>query len=55
MDIKYQFVRDAIQNGVVAIQYLRTNEMLADIFTKKATTEALMKFRQSAMHEALPN
>ncbi len=34
IDIRYHFVREQVQKGVIEIEYLSTKEMLADIFTK---------------------
>jgi hypothetical protein len=34
IDIRYHFVREQTQKGVIEIQYLSTKEMLADMFTK---------------------
>lgn len=32
--IKYHFNRDYVQKGVVKLEYISTNEQVADIFTK---------------------
>ena len=34
IDIRYHFIRDAIQNGVVKLQYVKTENQSADILTK---------------------
>lgn len=34
IDIKHHFVRDAIINGEIVIEYVPTNEMAADVLTK---------------------
>lgn len=34
IDIRYHFVREQVQKGVIEIEYLNTKEMLADLFTK---------------------
>jgi len=44
IDIRFHFVRDFVQNGVVRIKYVESTRNLADIFTK-----ALPKFRHQNM------
>eukprot|EP00253_Pinus_taeda_P026032 PITA_26032 len=34
IEIKYHFIRDYVQKGVVKLEYISTNEQVADIFTK---------------------
>ena len=34
IDIKYHFIRKAIEDGMVEIRYIATHDMLADIMTK---------------------
>eukprot|EP00253_Pinus_taeda_P018162 PITA_18162 len=34
IEIKYHFVRDYVQKGAVKLEYISTNEQVADIFTK---------------------
>jgi hypothetical protein len=38
IEIRYHFIRDCVQKGAVKLQYVPTNEQVADILTK-----ALMK------------
>jgi hypothetical protein len=45
IDIQYHFVRDLVQQGVVEISYCRTEEQVADIFTKALSKEKFFKFR----------
>ena len=44
IDIKYHFVREVLQNGVVKIEYLPTEEMVADILTKPLCRVKHLKF-----------
>ena len=44
VDIKYHFIRSAVNNGTVMLEYCPTNEMVADILTKPATKNKLIKF-----------
>jgi hypothetical protein len=34
IDIKYHFLREKIDNGELDVEYISTDEMLADSFTK---------------------
>ena len=44
VDIKYHFIRSTVNNGTVMLEYCPTNEMVADILTKPATKNKLIKF-----------
>ena len=39
IDIKYHFVRQAYENGLITVQYISTSNMTADIMTKALPTE----------------
>jgi len=47
INTKYHFVRDQVSNGEVKIQYLSTEEMIADIFTKAVSKFKLRKHIKS--------
>ena len=49
IDIKYHFIRSEIQNGNVNLQYVPTDDNVADIFTKPATRFKLEKFKTFIM------
>ena len=34
IDIRYDFVREGVQNGATILKYVATGEMIADILTK---------------------
>ena len=34
IDIRYHFVREGVQSGVIVLKYVATDEMIADILTK---------------------
>lgn len=38
IDLRYHFVKDLIQKGIVSVEYLCTQEMLADVLTKPLTS-----------------
>jgi hypothetical protein len=39
IDIRFHVIRDAIQNGLIRLEYVRTHEMTADILTKALPRE----------------
>ena len=43
--MKYHFIRDLVQRGALKLQYIRTNEQIADILTKPLTTSKFVYFR----------
>jgi hypothetical protein len=34
IEIKYQYIRDMVEKGAVKLQYVATNEQVADVLTK---------------------
>ena len=34
IDIRYHFVREGVQHGAIALKYIATDEMIADILPK---------------------
>ena len=54
IDIRFHFVRERIQNGEVILQYLPTDEMIADALTKNLDRVKLVKFRKAMMGSATP-
>jgi len=41
IDIKYHYIREAIQDGLIALHYCTTSEMIADLFTRDCRKEDL--------------
>jgi hypothetical protein len=39
IDLKYNFIREQIQNGLIDVQFVRTSENHADVFTKNLNGE----------------
>ena len=49
IDIKYRFITDMIDTGVIALQWVRTAEQQADIFTKALAAPAFEHLRALLM------
>ena len=49
IDIRYHFVRDEVQNGFVILEYVPTEENVADVFTKPVGKPRLGKFKKALM------
>ena len=47
IDIRYHYVREAIQDNVVALKYCPTDEMTADVLTKFLPKRKFEKFREA--------
>ena len=46
IDMKYHYIRDIVQKGVVKLQYISTDEQVADIFTKPLARVKFAYFRE---------
>lgn len=46
IDIKYHFIRSEIQEGRISLEYVPTEENVADVFTKPASRIKLERFRR---------
>ena len=44
--IKYHFVREHVENGVVILKYCPSENMLADMFTKDLNRDRFCKLRE---------
>jgi hypothetical protein len=45
IDTRYHYIRDMVQKGAVQLQYLSTDEQIADILTKPLTQVKFEYFR----------
>ena len=45
IEMKYHFIRDLVQRGALKLQYIRTEEQIADILTKPLTASKFVYFR----------
>jgi hypothetical protein len=46
IDIRYHFIREAVEDGSINMQYIPTNENIADIFTKPLAKAKFERFVQ---------
>ncbi|KAG7304953.1 hypothetical protein JYU34_010370 [Plutella xylostella] len=44
IDIRHHFIKEIVNNGIVQVRYLSTNDMLADVLTKALCKEKHCKF-----------
>ena len=49
------FVREAVKNDSIKLEYCSTKEMIADIFTKPLGSRAFIKFRNGLGIDTSPN
>jgi hypothetical protein len=42
IDMKYPFIREQVENGLVEIKFLRSEDNVADIFTKISVVKSLI-------------
>ena len=47
IEIRYHFIRDYVQRGVVELQYISTDEQMADIFAKSLGRGKHIHFRDN--------
>lgn len=45
IDVKYHFVRDLYKNGEINVKYIRTEEQIADVFTKALAKPRFLELR----------
>jgi hypothetical protein len=45
IEIRYHYIRDMVQRGVVRLQYVGTNEQVADVLTKPLSCVKFEYFR----------
>ena len=52
MWVRHMWIREQVQNGLVRLQYVRTDENVADYLTKPLTGEKFEYFRAQLMGHA---
>ena len=50
IEIKYYFNKDLIEKNIIKLEYINTNEMLADILTKNDNGNKMTKFIYKFSH-----
>ena len=45
IDIRFHFLRDCVENGQIVLEYIRTDEQIADVLTKGLTREKFAYFK----------
>ena len=45
IEIRYHFIRELVERGEIKMEFCKTEEQLADIFTKPIATEKFIEFR----------
>lgn len=45
IDTRFHFIRDLVSSGALNVQYCKTNEQIADVFTKALPTHKFNYFR----------
>ena len=54
IDIRYHYIREAIQDGTIDVQYCPTDDMNADLLTKPLPKELFQKLRVALGMDTLP-
>ena len=54
ISIKYHYIREQVANCQIELKYCRTDEMIADMFTKGLSKAKLIKLREMAGVKELP-
>ncbi|CAH0731214.1 unnamed protein product, partial [Brenthis ino] len=49
IDIRAHFLKDIVEKGIIAIEYINSNDNLADIMTKSLCKDKFLKFRDQFM------
>ena len=47
IDVRYHYIREAIQSGLISFTYVNTHDNLADLMTKPLPFATLVKFREA--------
>jgi hypothetical protein len=51
VDVRYHFIRELIEEGIIASEYVRTSDNIADVLTKNLPTEPFEKFTKGFFYE----
>ena len=50
ISMKYFFIQELVEKGQISLEYIRTDQMLADILTKPLGKSAFCKLRRSLLY-----
>ena len=45
IDMRYHFLRDCVQRGTIRLEYIQTDEQVANIFTTALCKQSFVKFK----------
>uniref|UniRef100_A0A1X7V1B3 Reverse transcriptase Ty1/copia-type domain-containing protein n=1 Tax=Amphimedon queenslandica TaxID=400682 RepID=A0A1X7V1B3_AMPQE len=48
IDIKYHYIRDQVKDGIINVQYCKTDDIIADMMTKGLHGDQFEKLRKMA-------
>ena len=46
IDVKHHFIREHVENNDICLEYVKSEDQIADIFTKPLSTESFFKIRK---------
>jgi len=55
IDIQYHFLRDQVGKNMIKLEYCRSEDQIADIFTKPLKINASIKLRDLLGRKVVPN
>ena len=47
IEIRHHFIRDHVQNGDICLEFVKTEDQLADIFTKPLSEDKFVEIRRN--------
>jgi hypothetical protein len=53
IDVRYHYIREMVENGEIRVEYLRTEDMIADMLTKPLAKRQFQKLCQRLMGRAI--
>ena len=53
MDVRYHFIRDQINDGIITVRYCVTRDMLADVLTKVMPRPAFLRLRDKIVGDVM--
>ena len=55
IDIRHHFVKNLVSDSIIALHYMPTNSMVADIFTKALAAPTFIKLRKALLNLPSPS